>query len=169
VKLSVVYIILRPFFHTGEFSDTLPIFPGSSPGQIQFFPTVEHYPDLDIERAIIRIPPVRPGDYIFWYCDLVHGVDPINPGRFDSSVLYNACNPLIPYNIDSLLSTVKSFKRGDVPADFSRSYSSLEREYQHDDCSAKVENVLSKEGLQAIGLERLDEDEEGLSEGQRAV
>ncbi|KAH7235415.1 hypothetical protein BKA59DRAFT_495997 [Fusarium tricinctum] len=169
LKLSMAYIMLRPLFHTGEYCDDLATFPGADPGQTQFFPTVEDHPNLDIQRAIVGIPPVRPGDYVFWHCDLVHGVDPTNPGAFDSSVSYNACNPLTPYNIDSLKASREAFRKGDVPADFDRSHGSWEREFQHEDCGAKVENIMSKAGFQAMGLEPLDVDEEGLTEGQIAV
>ncbi|KAF4337908.1 DUF1479 domain protein [Fusarium beomiforme] len=169
LKLSMAYIMLRPLFHTGEYNDSLPTFPGATPGQTQFFPTVEGHPDLDIKRSIVGIPPVRPGDYVFWHCDLVHGVDPTNPGLVDSSVSYNACNPLTPYNIDSLITTRDSFQKGDVPIDFTRSHGTWEREYDHEDCGAKVENILSKEGLQAMGLKKLDIEEEGLTQGQKEV
>ncbi|KAF5630032.1 DUF1479 domain protein [Fusarium sp. NRRL 52700] len=169
LKLSMAYIMLRPLFHTGEYNDSLPTFPGATPGQTQFFPTVEGHPDLDIKRAIVGIPPVRPGDYVFWHCDLVHGVDPTNPGLVDSSVSYNACNPLTPYNIESLLTTRDAFQKGDVPIDFTRSHGTWEREYDHEDCGAKVENILTKAGLQAMGLERLDTEEEGLTQGQKEV
>ncbi|KAF5599498.1 DUF1479 domain-containing protein [Fusarium pseudoanthophilum] len=169
LKLSMAYIMLRPLFHTGEYNDSLPTFPGATPGQTQFFPTAEGHPDLDIKRAIVGIPPVRPGDYVFWHCDLVHGVDPTNPGLVDSSVSYNACNPLTPYNIESLLTTRDSFQKGDVPIDFTRSHGTWEREYDHEDCGARVENILTKAGLQAMGLERLDTEEEGLTQGQKEV
>ncbi|QGI69633.1 hypothetical protein CEK26_001965 [Fusarium fujikuroi] len=169
LKLSMAYIMLRPLFHTGEYNDSLPTFPGATPGQTQFFPTVEGHPDLDIKRAIVGIPPVRPGDYVFWHCDLVHGVDPTNPGLVDSSVSYNACNPLTPYNIESLLTTREAFQKGDVPIDFTRSHGTWEREYDHEDCGARVENILTKAGLQAMGLERLDTEEEGLTQGQKEV
>ncbi|KAG4261471.1 hypothetical protein FPRO03_11488 [Fusarium proliferatum] len=169
LKLSMAYIMLRPLFHTGEYNDSLPTFPGATPGQTQFFPTVEGHPDLDIKRAIVGIPPVRPGDYVFWHCDLVHGVDPTNPGLVDSSVSYNACNPLTPYNIESLLTTRDAFQKGDVPIDFTRSHGTWEREYDHEDCGARVENILTKAGLQAMGLERLDTEEEGLTQGQKEV
>lgn len=167
LKLSMAYIMLRPLFHTGEFDDTLPTFPGSTPGSTQFFPTNEGHPHLDIDRAIVGIPPVRPGDYVFWHCDLVHGVDELHPGKLDSSVSYNACSPLTPYNIESLLATRAAFETGDLPADFSRLEG--EREAEHDDCGARRENVLSDAGLQALGLKRFDEDEEGLTPGQREV
>lgn len=168
LKLSMAYIMLHPLFHTGEYNDTLPTFPGATPGETQFFPTAENHPHLDLERAIIGIPPVKPGDYVFWHCDLVHGVDPTNPGKNDSVVFYNACNPLTPYNIESLVHTKAEFLRGDTPSDFARSHDG-EREYTHEDCGARIENVLSADGQRALGLRRFDEEEPGLTEGQRLV
>lgn len=169
LKLSMAYIMLRPLFQDNEFDDSQPTFPGSEPGQTQFFPTNEWHPHLNIDKAIIGIPPVKPGDYVFWHCDLVHGVDELHPGVLDSSVSYNACNPLTPYNIRSLLSTRTSFQEGDVPADFARSHGDYEREHQHDDCGARREHVLSDAGLEALGLKRFRDDEEGLLPGQREV
>ncbi|KAF7550281.1 hypothetical protein G7Z17_g5838 [Cylindrodendrum hubeiense] len=169
LKLSMAYIMLRPFFHTGEFDDSLPTFPGAAPGCTQFFPTVEHHPDLSLDKSIIGIPPVRPGDYVFWHCDLVHGIDKLHRGKVDSSVSYNACNPLTPYNIESLLETRTAYEAGDVPVDFARSHGSYEREFQHDDCGAKRENIWSDKGLRALGLKWFDEEEEGLTPGQREV
>lgn len=168
LKLSMAYIMLRPLFHGGEYNDSLPTFPGAAPGDTQFFPTSQHHPDLALDRAIIGIPPVRPGDYVFWHCDLVHGVDATNPGVNDSTVFYNACNPLTPYNLESLLSTREAFSKGDVPADFVRSHDG-EKEFTHDDCGAKRENVLSEDGERALGLRAFDEDEMGLTEGQRDI
>lgn len=169
LKASVAYIMLRPFFHTGEFDDSLPTFPGATPGNTQLFPTTEHHPHLDLERAVVGIPPVRPGDYVFWHCDLVHGVDQMNQGKNDSSVFYNASNPLTPANVDSLLATRDAFLEGDVPVDFMRGHGTMEREYEHEDHGARKENILTDGGLRAMGLLKLDEDEEGLTSGQREV
>ncbi|ETS81535.1 hypothetical protein PFICI_06537 [Pestalotiopsis fici W106-1] len=168
LKASVAYIMLRPLFETEEFDDSLPTFPGAVPGNTQLFPTSEHHPHLALDEAIIGIPPVRPGDYVFWHCDLVHGVDQVHRGQADSSVFYNACNPLTPYNVQSLVSTRASFEAGDVPVDFTRSHKG-EREYEHDDCGAKKEHVMCEAGLQALGLLQFDEYEEGITEGQKDV
>lgn len=169
LKLSIAYIMLRPLFHTGEFNQTLPTFPGATPEHTQFFPTAEYHPHLALDRAMVGIPPVRPGDYVFWHCDLVHGVDPTNPGKNDSTVFYNACIPLTPYNIDSLLTTREAFERVDVPADFIRSNGSNEKEYEHEDHGARRENILSEDGERAMGFRSFDEDEDGLTDGQRKV
>ncbi|KAJ6003492.1 Protein of unknown function DUF1479 [Penicillium sp. IBT 35674x] len=169
LKASVAYIMLRPLFHTGQFDDSLPTFPGATPGNTQFFPMADHHPHLNIEQAVVGIPPVRPGDYVFWHCDLVHSVDRMNLGPNASSVCYNACNPLTLHNAESLVSTRAAFLKADVPPDFERGHGDKEREYQHDDHGARLENILSPDGLRAMGLLRLIEDEENLTPGQREV
>lgn len=169
LKLSMAYIMLRPLFHTGAYDDSLPTFPGAIPGHTQFFPTREHHADLDLERTLVGIPPVRPGDYVFWHCDLVHGVDPTHHGTTDSSVFYNACVPLTPSNIESLLATRDAFRRVDAPVDFARSTQDCEKEWQHEDNGAKEENILSSDGKRALGLLSFDEDDPSLTEGQKHV
>ena len=161
--------MLRPLFHTGVIDDSQPTFPSAKPGGLQLYPDAKHFPHLSLERAMVGIPPVKPGDYVFWHCDLVHEVDSTHPGINDSSVAYNACNPLTPYNIQSLLATREAFLKADVPKDFKNYYDESENEGKHEDHGARKENILSKEGMRAMGFERFDEDEEGLSEGQRSV
>jgi hypothetical protein len=87
VKLSTAYIMLRPFFVDGERFDTSqPTFPGATPGQGQFFPTSKWHPHLQLERMVVSVPKVRPGDYVFWHADLVHDVERRHGGLEDSSV-----------------------------------------------------------------------------------
>lgn len=171
LKASVAYMMLRPLFLAPEekFDDSQPTFPGASPGNTQFFPSQEFHPHLLMEKSMVGIPPVKPGDYVFWHCDLVHEVDRFHPGTRDSSVVYNACIPLTPYNIVSLVGVRDAFRQATVPKDFI-SYSNInEKEYQHEDHGARRENILSLPGLRAMGLEPFDAEEEGLIEGQRKV
>lgn len=169
VKLSTAYQLLRPFFILGEqFDDTTPLFPGANPGNLQFFPTQALHPHLMMEKSMVGIPPVRPGDYVFWYCDLVHEVDKFHPGTRDSSVSYNPCVPLCPYNFDNLVKMRQSFSDVLPPDDF-RLYEHGELEKDHDDHGAKKENILSIEGLRALGLEPFCVEEEGLTSGQRVM
>lgn len=171
LKASVAYFMLRPLFQYGSeaFDDTQPTFPGSTPGHFQFWPTTDFHPHLAMEKSIIGIPPVRPGDYVFWHSDLIHEVDKFHPGERNSSVAYNACSPLTPYNIDSLVSMRDAFHKVAVPRDFAQSPHLKELEAEHEDHGAKVENIWSEQGMMAAGLKPLNVDEEGLSEGQRQV
>lgn len=170
LKASVAYSMLRPLFHAREeYDDTQPTFPGSRPGGTQFLPTDETHPHLRMEKSIVGIPPVKPGDYVFWHCDLIHMVDRYHPGVRDSSVSYNGCNPLTPYNIESLIGVRDAFQQAVPPRDFAKYEIVNEKECEHKDHGARVENVLSETGLRALGLKKFDEDEPGLTQGQRAI
>lgn len=169
LKLATAYQLLRPFFILDEeFDEITPLFPGATPGNLQFFPTQKLHPHLQLEKSMIGIPPVRPGDYAFWHCDLVHEVDKFHPGTRDSSVSYNACVPLCPYNLDNLVSMRQSFLDALPPKDFEK-YEHGELEKEHEDHGAKKENVWSLAGMRALGLEPFDVDEPGLSSGQRKM
>jgi hypothetical protein len=167
LKLSTAYMLLRPYFILNEeFDDTTPLFPGADPGKIQFLPTQKLHPHMHLEKAMVGIPPVKPGDYVFWHCDVVHEVDPFHPGTRDSSVSYNPCIPLCPYNLDSLVALRQAFLEAKPPKDFER-YDNEEIENAHDDHGARKDNILSFEGRRAMGFEPFDVDEEGLTPGQR--
>lgn len=169
LKLSTAYQLLRPYFILNEqFDDVTPLFPGATPGSLQFLPTDELHPHLFMEKSMVGIPPVKPGDYVFWHCDLVHEVDKFHPGERDSSVSYNGCVPLCPYNIENMASMRQSFLDVLPPKDFEK-YEHGELEREHEDHGAKRENILSLEGLRAMGLEPFDVNEEGLTPGQREV
>jgi hypothetical protein len=162
--------MLRPFFLNGpdSFDDAQPTFPGAHPGQTQLLPTEELHPHLEMGRTVIGIPPVKPGDYVFWHCDLIHEVDKLHPGTRDSSVVYNACTPLVPYNIDSLSNTREAFLAAEPPRDFAK-VDIGETERMHKDNGARREYILSEEGNRAMGFAQFDVDEPGITEGQRKV
>lgn len=169
LRMTTAYQLLRPFFILDEqFDEVTPLFPGATPGRTQFRPTEELHPHLMMQKSMVGIPPVKPGDYVFWHCDLLHEVDKYHPGETDSSVSYNACVPLCPYNLENLLKQRKAFNEAMPPADFS-SYGDKDVERDHEDHGAKPENILSREGRIALGLEPFDPNEEGLTEGQRAM
>ncbi|CAG9940214.1 unnamed protein product [Clonostachys rosea f. rosea IK726] len=169
LKLSTAYQLLRPYFILDEtFDDVTPLFPGATPGRLQFLPTQELHPHLALEKSMVGIPPVKPGDYVFWHCDLVHEVDKFHPGTRDSSVSYNGCVPLCPYNVRNLVSLRQSFLDVLPPKDFEK-YEHGELEKHHDDHGARRENILSIEGLRSLGFEPFDVEEEGLTLGQREM
>lgn len=169
LKASVAYLMLRPLFEKETFDDTQPTFPGATPGATQVKPSSELHPHLLMEKSIVGIPPVRPGDYAFWHCDLIHEVDKFHPGTRPSTAVYHPCVPLTPYNIDNLVHIRDSFNARAVPRDFSSQPSFDGHENEHDDHGARRENVLSDEGLRALGLKAFEVEEEGLTEGQRKV
>ena len=85
-------------------------------------------------------------------------------------MIYNANVPLCPYNIENMMTMRKAFRDVVPPADFYLDCGGpFELEEQHDDHGAREENILTLGGRRALGLADFDLDEDGLTEGQRAV
>jgi hypothetical protein len=87
-----------------------------------------------------------------------------------SQVFYNASTPLCPYNITSMIKQRNAFRDVVPPPDFYKDFGGpFEVEAQHADHGARMENILTMEGRQGLGLVPYDENEEGLTEGQRTI
>ncbi|KIV84204.1 hypothetical protein PV11_06171 [Exophiala sideris] len=99
LKLSTAYIMLRPFFLNEHLDVTQSTFPGPIPARGQIYANPKYHPHLAHDRAIMSIPKVYPGDFIFWHADTLHEVEDENKVVKDSSVLYVANVPLGKYNI----------------------------------------------------------------------
>lgn len=83
VKLSMAYVLLRPFFRAknmgardflgvdnwefmgGEMDSELQ---GATPGTGQEL-TDELHPHLELEKTMVHVPEIRPGDFVAWHCD----------------------------------------------------------------------------------------------------
>lgn len=80
LHLATAYIMLRPFFRIKEGSDEWEVdleetsFPGSLPGGKQFL-TTETHPHLKLDKTLISIPMVEPGDQVYCQCILLSGIN----------------------------------------------------------------------------------------------
>lgn len=64
----------------------------------------------------------------------------------------------------------KSFRDVAPPPDFYKDFGGpYEIEAQHVDHGARLENILTSDGLRGLGLAPYDENEPGLTKGQRKV
>lgn len=43
--------------------------PGATPGYGMEFPKVAMHPHLELDRTMVHVPRVKPGDYVAWHCD----------------------------------------------------------------------------------------------------
>ncbi|KAF5357951.1 hypothetical protein D9756_001184 [Leucocoprinus leucothites] len=139
VLLSNAYLILRPFFKpvpetcVPEGSpETLkpenwtldlksPDFPGIVPaggGFIGPLPRPHSHPHLALEKTMVSVPTVRPGDAVFWHCDLIHAVEDIHKGAEDSAVMYIPAVPFTAQNFDYVKRQRECFLKGERPPDF---------------------------------------------------
>nr|GAT52483.1 predicted protein [Mycena chlorophos] len=136
VLLSNAYIILRPFFRPLVAVDSEGIWDASNwvfdpstseiPGLVQYAthvgyglqPKTHTHPNMLLDKTMTSIPPVNPGDCVFWHCDVVHSVERFHTGTEDSAVMYIPAVPLTPANKAYLARQVEAFKAGIPPPDF---------------------------------------------------
>lgn len=98
LKLATAYSLLRPFFRPCRTTTAMPpppsaasherqqfldpdnwVFtagehmtsdiPGATPGYGMEFPHVAWHPHLELDRTMVHVPRVQPGDYVAWHCD----------------------------------------------------------------------------------------------------
>ncbi|WP_323119805.1 DUF1479 domain-containing protein [Burkholderia alba] len=68
--------------------------------------------------ALVPIPPMQPGDAVFWHSDVVHAVEDVHRGNGYSNVMYIPAAPGCAKNAAYLRRQWASFLRGESPPDF---------------------------------------------------
>ncbi|KAK3393759.1 hypothetical protein B0H63DRAFT_491569 [Podospora didyma] len=93
-KLATAYLLLRPFFSlcpkTGDWTFDSPqnsILHGAVPGHAQAANSALH-PHLQLNRSLVAIPHLKPGDYVIWHPDLVYTTTTDDAVDSSSSVPY---------------------------------------------------------------------------------
>jgi hypothetical protein len=207
VRESAVYALLRPFFRArkglqevggdkgrfleegnweftgGEKMDSE--LHGAMPGCAQEFPEGLH-PHLELERTMVHVPEVRPGDYVVWHCDsesgrpwggraqtmltmfglAIHAVDKKHGGTSDSSVLYIPVCPTTKASAEYVARQRAAFLQGTPGPDFPGG----EGESRHIGRATEdyVKKYCDPVGVQAMGLGKLAT-VEGDTEGGKAA
>ncbi|KAF5627893.1 DUF1479 domain protein [Fusarium tjaetaba] len=90
---------------------------GATPGTGQEL-TGELHPHLELERTMVHVPEIRPGDFVAWHCDTIHSVDKVHAGKADSSVLYIPICPITAQNAEYMVRQREAFLRGTPGPDF---------------------------------------------------
>ncbi|PNY25829.1 Uncharacterized protein YbiU [Tolypocladium capitatum] len=134
MHMATAYVLLRPFFRpvredrgpgyldesnwafTGR-ADMTSELQGASPGHGQEL-TDELHPHLELERTMVHVPNIKPGDFVAWHCDTIHAVDKLHAGRADSSVLYIPVCPVTDANATYLARQRAAFRAGTPAPDF---------------------------------------------------
>ncbi|KAH7915082.1 DUF1479-domain-containing protein [Hygrophoropsis aurantiaca] len=164
LSLATAYIILRPFFRPivslsalrgsqslaaedWELDLDSSSFPGSVPGKTQELNQSTH-PHLRLDKTMVSVPTIQPGDQVYWHCDVVHAVEAVHGGKEDSSVLYIPAVPLSLKNATYLRDQRINFLYGYPAPDFPGG----EGESNFNG-RATTQDIASREGRQALGFE----------------
>lgn len=92
-------------------------FPGAPPGRGQELNDTTH-PHLQLERTMVSMPHVNPGDQVWWHGDAIHSVESQHAGTGPSSVLYIPAVPLTAINVDYIRDQRECFLNRIPPPDF---------------------------------------------------
>ncbi|KAF2435447.1 DUF1479-domain-containing protein [Tothia fuscella] len=184
LRAATAYILLRPFFEAKRSVDQVSAedylqpenwmleteattqFQGATPGHGQELNAVLH-PHLELDKSMVHMPIVNPGDYVAWHCDTIHAVDKTHNGSSDSSVLYIPVCPLTEDNAIFLRRQRGTFLKGEPSPDFGGG----EGESNHEGRPTieDVPSLMNEDGMRAMGLKEWDSAATDLSPGQRFV
>lgn len=120
-----------------------------------------HHPHIS-PGGFVSIPKVRPGDAVFWHCDVAHMVDNQHLGSDDASVFYVPAAPLCKVNARYLKRQRLNFLQSRAPPDFPGGLG----ESEHDGCASVGD--LSEAGKRIMGFSLFDS-ELAQTEGEAAA
>ncbi|EGO26082.1 hypothetical protein SERLADRAFT_447357 [Serpula lacrymans var. lacrymans S7.9] len=164
LSAATAYLILRPFFRPRVSLSSLrtpykvpfedweidlesSAFPGTTVRGAQELNANTH-PHLRLDKTMVSVPLIEPGDQVYWHCDLIHSVESVHQGTSDSSVLYIPAVPLTLKNAlylrDQRINFVHGYPAPDFPGGEGES-KFLGR--------ASAQDIHTREGRQALGFE----------------
>ncbi|KAK2004748.1 DUF1479-domain-containing protein [Colletotrichum falcatum] len=181
LQLATAYFLLRPFFSPHNSSSTSPnflarenwtldfaqtsIIQGAVPSYTQELNSVLH-PHLQLDKSLVRIPTVRPGDYVVWHPDMVYGVDRVPTESAAATIMYIPACPLTQTNALYLARQRKAFLLGQPSPDFGGGKG--ETTHMGRPGVQEVSDAGGEDGLRAMGLLPW-EDKEGTRPTEKAL
>lgn len=139
---------------------------GATPGHGQELSHLLH-PHLKLQKSMIHMPEVRPGDYVAWHCDTIHAVDKTHAGKSDSSVMYIPACPMTEDNVNYLVRQREKFINGTPSPDFGGGAG--ESEHVGRVMPEDMPQLVGEEACQAMGLAEWDSGAPNLSPGEKVI
>lgn len=136
---AMAYILLRPLLDDVPDDELC----GVAPGRV--LPISEKWHPLLIE-ALTSIPALEAGDSVWWHCDVIHSVAPVENQQGWGNVMYIPAAPLCEKNLAYARKVKVALENGASPGDFPR-----------EDYEATWENRftvadLNEHGKRALGM-----------------
>ncbi|MFI5959082.1 DUF1479 domain-containing protein [Cryptosporangium sp. NPDC051539] len=111
IPAAMAYLMLRPLL------DDVPEDEMCGVAVNQVFPAGSRWHPLLIE-ALTGIPDVAAGDSVWWHCDMIHSVAPVEDQVGWGNVMYIPAAPWCPRNERYAASVREAFVTGSSPSDF---------------------------------------------------
>ncbi len=133
IPKAMAYLMLRPLLDDVDEDDMCLVQPNKT------FPVNEKWHSI-LLPAVSAIPSVRPGDSVWWHCDMIHSVAPIHDQQGWGNVMYIPAAPWCPKNEAYAGRVREAFLAGKSPSDFPQ-----------EDYEANWPNRFQPEALNEIG------------------
>lgn len=137
---AMAYILLRPLLEDVPDDELC----GVAPGRV--LPVSEKWHPLLME-ALSSIPPLEAGDSVWWHCDVIHSVAPVENQQGWGNVMYIPAAPLCEKNLAYARTVKIALEQGSSPGDFPR------EDYERDWSGRFTLSDLNKHGKRALGME----------------
>ncbi|MCK7356773.1 DUF1479 domain-containing protein [Enterobacter roggenkampii] len=110
---AMAYILLRPLLDDVPEDELC----GVAPGRV--LPVSEKWHPLLIE-ALSSIPALEAGDSVWWHCDVIHSVAPVENQQGWGNVMYIPAAPMCEKNLAYAKKVKEALETGASPGDFPR-------------------------------------------------
>lgn len=137
---AMAYILLRPLLDDVPDDELC----GVAPGRV--LPVSEKWHPLLME-ALSSIPALEAGDSVWWHCDVIHSVAPVENQQGWGNVMYIPAAPLCEKNLAYARTVKIALEQGASPGDFPR------EDYERDWSGRFTLSDLNAHGKRALGME----------------
>lgn len=136
---AMTYILLRPLLDDVPEDELC----GVAPGRV--LPISEKWHPLLIE-ALTSIPALEAGDSVWWHCDVIHSVAPVENQQGWGNVMYIPAAPMCEKNLAYAKKVKEALETGASPGDFPR------EDYEKSWQDRFTVNDLNIHGKRALGM-----------------
>lgn len=136
---AMAYILLRPLLDDVPEDELC----GVAPGRV--LPISEKWHPLLIE-ALTSIPALEAGNSVWWHCDVIHSVAPVENQQGWGNVMYIPAAPMCEKNLAYAKKVKAALETGASPGDFPR------EDYETDWQDRFTLNDLNIHGKRALGM-----------------
>ncbi|WP_373964141.1 DUF1479 domain-containing protein [Kosakonia sacchari] len=137
---AMAYILLRPLLDDVPEDELC----GVAPGRV--LPVSEKWHPLLME-ALSSIPALEAGDSVWWHCDVIHSVAPVENQQGWGNVMYIPAAPLCAKNLAYARKVKIALEQGASPGDFPR------ENYESDWSGRFTLDDLNIHGKRALGMD----------------
>ncbi|EHN8826992.1 TPA: DUF1479 domain-containing protein [Enterobacter bugandensis] len=136
---AMAYILLRPLLDDVPEDELC----GVAPGRV--LPISEKWHPLLVE-ALTSIPALEAGDSVWWHCDVIHSVAPVENQQGWGNVMYIPAAPMCEKNLAYAKKVKEALETGASPGDFPR------EDYEKSWQDRFTVNDLNIHGKRALGM-----------------